>query len=744
MIGVNIRVKGQRYGAVTNSYGFYSLSLPPDEYSLNYSYLGYQSIKKEVKLKEGLRLNVELPDSLITLEDLTIVSDPDKNVSSTEMGIDQLDAQSIKNIAHLFGEVDILSSIRLFPGVNTIGEGASGFNVRGGSIDQNLILLDEAPVYNSAHYFGLFSVFNPDVVKDVKLYKGGVPANFGGAVASVFDVRQKEGNNKKLHLKGGLGVPALRFTAEGPLIKNRSSFLIGLRSAFIDLSGVTFGDGTLETTQADFSDLNLKVNYTLNPKNKIYLSGYMGRDKNALENGDDLRWGNTTTTFRWNRIMNDRLFVNFTSIYSQYNFEITQLVAGNLFNTKATITDYHQKADFSYFLNPQHQLDFGVSAIWHDFNPGRYSINNTKVALEEEKALETGLYISDEYIINPKITLRYGLRYSRFANVGPRKVFVYEAGLPRSSNTITDTLRFKHGEAIKTYHTIEPRVSFRYALTNHSSLKFTYNRSAQYVHLMSNTTTALLTDIWKLSDRYTKPQRAHQFGLGYFRNFNQNKIESSIEVYYRNVQNLVDFKDGASLILNPALEASLLQGNGRAYGMEFFLRKRTGKFTGWIGYALARSERSIRGSFPEETINDGAYYPSNYDRTHDFKWVNSLQVSKRLTLSANFVYTSGRPITLPDGKYEFENTLVPDFSSRNQQRIPSYHRLDLSAHLVGKNKKKKRWQGSWTFALYNAYFRKNVFSMEFEPDANNRFKTNLNKVSLIRTAIPSVTYNFEF
>jgi len=744
LIGAYVKVDDQPYGTITNPYGFYSLTLPAGEYDLWYSFLGYQSAEHRLSLVENKRLNVELADSLITLEDVTVTSDPQKNVINPQLGVNNLEGQSFSNIAYLFGEVDIISGIRLLPGVSTIGEGASGFNVRGGGIDQNLILLDEAPVYNSAHYFGLFSIFNPDVVKDVKLYKSSLPANYGGAVASVFDVRQKEGNNKKFRLKGGVGIPAVRLTAEGPLIKDRSSFLVGFRSTFVDLSSFTFSDGTLENSESGFTDFNLKVNYTLNQKNKLYLSAYVGRDEIAVDDGENLQWGNSSATLRWNRIVNQRLFANFTAVLSQYDFRIKQLAGGRPLETAAEISDYHLKADYYYYLSPRHQLDFGGSVIWHNFEPGRYTWNNSTTELDQEQALEASLYISDEFTFSPKTTLQLGLRYSSFFNVGPGDVFLYQPQLPRTTNTIIDTVQYDNLELIKHYHNLEPRISLVHTLNETSSLKFTYNRSAQYTHLMSNTTTSMLTDLWKLSDRYLKPQIGNQVAVGYFRNFDQNRIESSVELFYRRVNNVVDFKNGADLALNPAIETELLQGEGRAYGMELFVRKNTGRFTGWMGYTLSRTERRFQGRFPQETINSGNYYPANYDKTHDFKWINSYQLSKRWSLSANFVFSTGRPVTLPDGRYEFERTMVPDFSSRNQQRVSDYHRLDLSARLLGKNKKKRRWQGSLTFAVYNVYFHKNVFAYRFEQGATDRNETRVVESSLIRNAIPSITYNFEF
>ncbi len=744
LIGAYVKVADRPYGAVTNPYGFYSLTIPAGDYGLWYSYLGYQSATYRLSLKKDTRLNVELADSLMTLEDVTVTSDPQKNILNPQLGVNNLESQTFSNIAYLFGEVDIISGIRLLPGVSTVGEGASGFNVRGGGIDQNLILLDEAPVYNSAHYFGLFSIFNPDVVKDVKLYKSSLPANYGGAVASVFDVRQKEGNNKKFRLKGGVGIPAVRLTAEGPLIKDRSSFLVGFRSTFVDLSSFTFNDGTLENSEAGFEDFNAKVNYSLNEKNTLYLSAYLGRDEIAMDDGENLQWGNSSATLRWNRILNQRLFANFTGVFSRYDFRVKQLAGGSPLEIAAKISDYHLKADYYYYLSPRHQLDFGGSIVWHDFEPGRYTWNNRTTELDQEQALEASLYVSDEFTLNPKTTLQLGLRYSAFFNVGPGEVFLYQSQLPITTNTIIDTVQYHNLELIKQYHNLEPRISLVHTLNATSSLKFTYNRSAQYTHLMSNTTTSMLTDLWKLSDSYLKPQIGNQIALGYFRNFDQNKIESSVELFYRRVNNVVDFKDGADLALNPAIETELLQGEGRAYGMELFVRKKAGRLTGWVGYTLSRSERRIKGRFPQETINSGSYYPSNYDRTHDFKWINSYQISKRWNLSANFVFSTGRPVTLPDGRYEFEGTIVPDFSSRNQQRVSNYHRLDLSAQLLGKNKKKKRWQGSLTFAIYNVYFHKNVFDYKFEQVPGDPYETRIVESSLIGNAIPSITYNFEF
>jgi len=759
LIGANVYIKELQIGVTSNLYGFYSLTLPESEYDINYSYIGFESKPIRIKLDQNLTLDVHLEIDTSHLAEVVIIpeEEKDKNVTSTVLSAHRMEMKTFGKLPYLYGEVDVIRSIKFLPGVTSIGEGSVGFNVRGGGIDQNLILLDEAPLYNSSHYFGLVSVFNPNAIKSVHLYKGAIPASYGGAVSSVLDIRQKEGNNKEIGGTGGISTVAARIMVEGPIIKDKASFLVAGRSSLGDPTNISLPNTDFRELSAGFFDLNTKVNFTLNEKNKIYFSGYHGRDNQQFITGVENRWGNTAGTVRWNHIFSDRLFSNFTGVISHYKYEIGNLEELERANWQAAILNTNFKADFSYFLNPRHKLDFGINLFINKYEPGKFQpdtliTTDGAFELEQENSVELALYFSDEFRVSRRLTINYGLRYSFFNNLGEGTEFTYQPGQPMSPETIVDTLYFKDGQTIKSYHGPEPRISATYLLTPSSSVKISLNKLRQYNHLISNTTYSLLTDIWKLSGQHIKPMVGNQIIVGYFRNFQDNRFEASIEAYYKTTQNVLDYKDGADLLLNQTIETELLQGRERAYGVEFLVRKPEGRFTGWVSYSLSRAERMISGPSPEETINQGNWYPANYDRTHVFKVNGVIQINKLWSLSGFFIYGTGRAITLPDGKFGFEDFIIPTFSDRNQDRLPSNHRLDLSATKLNKKIKWKRRKqtyrirkkvGSWTFSLYNFYSRENTFSVLFR-EGGGETESGLVKLPILGTVIPAITYNFQF
>jgi len=742
LIGANLFLEELGTGTTSNAYGFFSLSVPPGTYRMQATYLGYNPIRKTISLTENQTLNLEFTPVGFQIEGVVVKADAaNSNVSQVQMSVEKLTMTQIKAIPQVLGEVDLIRSIQLLPGVTTVGEGASGFNVRGGNIDQNLILLDEASVYNSSHLFGLFSVFNSDAVKDFQLYKGGIPARYGGRLSSVLDVRQREGNNKRFGMTGGIGLISSRLTLEGPIQKEKSSFMLAGRSSYGHLFLNFFPD--LADNVIWFYDLNAKVNFTINDKNRIFLSGYFGRDN--FNFGDDFRsnWGNGTATVRWNHLFNEKLFSNFTAVFSDYNYSLGVPTGAQAFEWTAGILNTAVKADFNYYIDSRNELEFGLEGIYYRFRPGKAfgvgdnSIFN-QIELQSEFAIEPAAYISFEQKIGSRLTLQYGLRYSGFLNVGPRTVFLYQDGVPDDAANVVDSITYDRWDLIKGYSGPEPRFAANYLLDEQNSVKLSYNRTRQNIHLISNTTAATPVDIWMPSGTYIQPAIADQIAAGYFRNFKGNMYEASVEVYYKWFQNLVDYRDGAELLLNENLETDLLSGDGRAYGAEFILRKTSGRLTGWVSYTLARSERTTPG------INNNETYPSNWDKLHDLTVVAAWDISPKLTLSGNFAFMSGRPITYPDSRYEFEGIVIPNYNNRNGARTPAYHRLD--AALVWKPNKKpdKRWKAEWLFGIYNLYGRRNPYSIFFRPNEDNPLITEAVRLAIFGAPLPYVTYNFKF
>lgn len=751
LIGATVYVAELSAGSTTNEYGFYSLSLPPGSYKVAFSYLGFETQERAIELRQNASLTVELSDGAQQLEEILVTAETaDRNVTSTEMSVNKLNMLTIAKMPALLGEVDVIRSIQLLPGVSTVGEGATGFNVRGGGVDQNLVLLDEAPVYNSSHLFGFFSVFNPDAVKDVKLYKGGIPARYGGRLSSILDVRMKEGNSKKLAVSGGVGVIFSRLAVEAPLFKERGSFIVAARRSYIDILAKPFLSESLGDTKLNFYDLTLKGNYNLSPKDRVYVSAYLGRDNFGFGDAAGFNWGNATTTLRWNHLFNDKLFSNFTAYYSNYDYQINFGNDNqNSFDWDASIKNYSLKSDFSYFLNPNNQITFGGQAIYYDFAPGNavgVSEGETRsFGLDNKYALEAGVFVENEQQIGSRWSLHYGLRYSYFNYLGEGAAYEFAETGPGQRKQLVSATTYKANESIQTYGNLEPRVSARFQLNPASSIKLSYNRMAQYIHLISNTTAASPLDVWTPSTNNIKPQLADQFALGAFTNWKDNAYSGSLEVYYKDFQNQVDYIDGADLFVNELLEAELLAGDGRAYGLEIQLEKKKGAFTGWLSYTLARTERRV------ESINNNEWFASRFDQTHKVNLTGFYELNKRWSFSANFQFNTGTPATFPTGRVEQQGYVIPLVSGnvRNNVRIPSYHRLDLAATLQGKERPGKRWNSHWVFSIYNVYNRRNPFTIFFQQSdirtpTGTPVQTDAIRFSVIGNFVPSVAYNFNF
>ena len=735
LIGASVVLKDKpTTGATTNTYGFYSLTLPKGIYTLKIQYIGYAVIEEKITLDKDIQLNKELTPESAVLDEFVVKSEKEnKNVSKNEMSVTKLDPKDIENVPVLFGEKDIIKTLQLTPGVKSAGDGNSGFYVRGGAIDQNLILLDEAPVYNASHLLGFFSVFNSDALKDVTLYKGSMPAEFGGRGSSVLDIKMKDGNNKKFNASGGIGLISSRLTVEAPIQKDEGSFIVSARRTYADLFLKLSSDSTINNNQLYFYDLNAKANYRLGKKDRLFLSGYFGRDVLGTT-GFGLDWGNYTGTLRWNHLFSDKLFSNTSVIFSNYDYQFKLGSGDNQFKVKASIQDWNLKQDFTYFLNTNNTIKFGFNAIHHTFLPtsleagSNSSFTNSKT--ENKYAYEGGAYIQNDWKISDKIGFQYGLRYSFFDYVGKGTAYAFD-----SEGNTTGKTTYGNGESIKYYGGLEPRLAFKYEFNDVSSLKAGFTRNNQYMHLLSNSTTSSPTDLWVPSSNNVKPQIVDQVSLGYFRNFKDNEYEFSFETYYKNLQNQIDYRNGADLIFNSEYEGALTYGKGIAYGAEFYLKKAKGRLTGWVSYTLSRSLRKFAD------INNGSYYPARQDRIHDIAIVGMYDLTKKVKISANWVFNTGNAATFPSGKYEVGGIQVPYYTERNGYRFPNYHRLDVGVTLLGKQR--KNYEGSWNFSVYNAYGRENAYTITFQQNEDNPAQTEALRTALFKI-IPSVTYNFKF
>ncbi|MGB7393823.1 MAG: TonB-dependent receptor [Pricia sp.] len=760
LIGVTVAVPELRTGVTTNEYGFYSITLPEGEYTLQVSYLGFQDVSQPISLSQNLKFNIKMEEAAEELEEVVVTDDIEKlDIRKPQMSVNTLSVETIKKIPVILGEADVIKSILLLPGVTNAGEGASGFNVRGGAVDQNLILLDEAIIFNSSHLFGFFSVFNPDAIKDIKLYKGGIPARYGGRVSSVLDIFQKEGNSKELKINGGIGLVASRLLVEGPIAKDKAAFLVGGRSSYAHLFLPLFD----VDNKAYFYDLNTKINYNLNDRNSLFLSGYFGRDVFSINDVFVNTYGNSVVNFRWNHLFSEKLFSNLSLIYSDYYYGLKLDFVG--FNWNSGIQNFNLKYDLKHYLNDKLQINYGINNIYYRFNPGKIEPSSEDSGILEEQLIqkyanEFAAYVDIEHDITPKLSLNYGLRFSNFIRLGQDEINVYENNDPVNFDPFLlvyqeaepiATTQPGRGGSLATFNNLEPRISLAYILNDDNSIKASYTRLAQYLHLLSNTSSPTPLDVWTPSGPFIEPQLLDQYALGYFRDIKNGNYSFETEVFYKDIQNRIDYIDGANLIANDAIEQVILNGEARAYGLELLLRKNEGRFQGWLAYTLSRSEQRTPGRVPkvdngrsnrETGINFGEWYSTPYDKTHDISLYGSYELNKKWSFNTNFVYQTGQPTNYPIGQFEFQELTVPYYGLRNQQRLPDYHRIDVAATLTPKKNANRNFKGEWVFSIYNLYNRRNAASINFRRNQD----TGVNEA--VRTSIfgivPAVTYNFKF
>ncbi len=732
-----IYIPSLKTGCITNNYGFYSISLPPAKYHVKVSYVGYNTVEFDADLHNDVNKDIELKEIVNSIQTVEIKAENDEAAESItkSMSVTELSMKEIKKIPVLFGETDVLKGLQLLPGVQSSGDGNSGFYVRGGGIDQNLVLLDEAPVYNASHLLGFFSVFNPDAIKNVTLYKGGIPANFGGRLSSVVDVRMKEGNMNRFNVSGGIGLISSKIAVEGPIKKQESSFIFSGRRTYGDLFLPLLDDPDIKNTRLYFYDLNLKANYRFSDKDRLYLSGYYGTDHFKYTENFLLDWGNLTLTLRWNHLFNNKLFANTSFITSNYNYFVRLGSGANRFSIQSLLTDYQLKSDFHYYRKPEQTIRFGVDIIYHGFSTGNIQSGEDagplpQNELSKNNALEAAFYIMNETRRFGNFYFTSGLRASFFGLLGEEDVFLYDGYL-----NITDTLHFDKGSFVKTYGNLEPRFSVRYKINETSSLKLSACRTVQYLHLLSNATSAKPTDLWIPSSYHIKPQYARQYALGYYKNLFNNNFQTSVEIYYKRMFNQIEYRNNANLLFNPDIESQVVFGEGYSYGAEFFVKYSSEKWMWWISYTLSKTMKT----FPD--INGGKSFPAKQDQPNNISVVLQYSPSKRWSFSADWVYNTGAAATFPGGKYYLDGSVFNLYTERNGYRMPDYHRLDISATWTFE--KKKKFNSELVFSIYNVYNRANAYSIEFRPDEQNPEKMEAVQLSLFKM-VPSVSYHFNF
>lgn len=759
LIGVTVAFPELKTGVTTNEYGFYSITLPEGTYIVLVSYLGFKEVEELITLSKDRRIDFKLEEQAELLEEVIVTENVEKmDIRKPQMSVNTLSVNTIKKIPVILGEADVIKSILLLPGVTNAGEGASGFNVRGGAADQNLILLDEAIIFNSSHLFGFFSVFNPDAIKDIKLFKGGIPARYGGRVSSVLDIYQKEGNSKEFKLNGGIGAVASRLLLEGPIEKDKAAFLIGGRASYAHLFLPLFD----VDNKAYFYDLNTKLNYKLNDKNNIFLSGYFGRDVFGISDSFVNTYGNAVGNFRWNHLFSDKLFSNLSLIYSDYYYGLKLDFVG--FNWNSGIRNFNIKYDLKHYLSDTFQVNYGINNVYYQFNPGKIEPSNEqsgilKNQLIQKYANEFAAYVDVEHKVTPNLSLGYGLRFSQFIRLGQDEINVYANNKPVDFDPLLliykegepiDVINPSRAERLATFNNLEPRTSLSYTLNEISSIKASYTRLAQYLHLLSNTSSPTPLDVWTPSGPFVKPQLLDQYAFGYFRNIKGGDYTIESEVFYKKVKNRIDYIDGANLIANDAIEQVILNGQARSYGLEFLARKNEGKLQGWLAYTLSKSEQRTPGrtmdfnnaqNILETGINNGNWYNTPFDKTHDISLFLSYEVNDKWNINSNFVYQTGQPTNYPIGQFEFQGLTIPYYGLRNKQRLPTYNRLDVSATLTPKKNKNRKIKGEWVFSLYNVYNRRNAASINFrrndDTGANEAVRTSIFGI------VPAVTYNFK-
>ncbi|MCY1722919.1 TonB-dependent receptor [Prolixibacteraceae bacterium Z1-6] len=746
LIGATVYIKELKQGTTTNAYGFYSLTIPQGRCTLRVSFIGYETIRQTIETTFNKTISLALRESSEEIEEITVNGEAaNSNIESVGMGMVKLPIKIIKQLPAFMGEVDIIKTIQLLPGIQSGGEASSGLYVRGGGPDENLMLLDEAPVYNTSHLMGFFSVFNSDAIKDIQVYKSGIPAEYGEKASSVIDIRLKDGNSQRFGFEGGIGNLSCRLTIEGPVIKDKWSFIIAGRRTYYDVLGKAAGLEGLEDNKLYFYDLNAKSNLIINNNNRIYIAGYIGDDVFELGESMYMKWGNATATVRWNHISGDKIFMNISGIFSNYDYNVG--VPGDNadnFDWSSKIRDYNAKVDFTYFYNPQNEIKFGANTIFHQFNPGRVRTVGensmfSDLDLARYNAIASAIYLSNEQKISHRFTLQYGLRLSHFQQIGEGEVNIYRNPDELKKDEIIETKVYAKGDKIgDAFIYPEPRVGMKYTLGANNSVKSSYNRMVQNLHLITNTQSPTPLDIWLPSSTYIKPLVVDQVSVGYFHNFRNNSWETSVELYYKNMQNVLDYREGARLLLNEVIETELLHGSGKSKGLEVLVKKSKGNITGWIAYTWSNTTCKIEG------INNGNSYPMPYDRTHDLSVVLNYKLNKKWDFAANFVFATGTPTLFPIAKYNIQGKQIYEYSARNSNRITDYHRLDISTTYDFKKNETRSFKQSLNFSVYNVYARRNAYSITPEANNKNPNQTQFVRLSIIGSAIPSITYNVKF
>ncbi|MBC7849870.1 MAG: TonB-dependent receptor [Chitinophagaceae bacterium] len=747
LLGASVYLDSSSIGVVTDQFGYFSLTLPRGRHQLRITSTGMKATKRQIVLHSDGRLNVEMREDIPTLKTVMVVAEKNSNVRRMQMGIERLTIKTIKQVPVLLGEPDVLRVILTLPGVTSVGEASTGFNVRGGSSDQNLVLFNDATIYNPSHLFGFFSSFNPDVIKNAELYKSSIPEKYGGRLSSVLDITTRDGNSKKWTGTAGIGLLTSKLTLEGPLDKDKTSILIGGRSTYSNWILRRLPGSDYSNSRASFYDVNLHLTHEFNSKNTLYVTGYMSEDQFRLNDDTTYKYGNKNVVAKWKHVFNNKLYMTLTGGRDQYQYSVEGDKASiNEYKLAFDIAQFNERLDFSYAPNNNHQLSFGVTNINYKIQPGELRpVGKASLIVPEqvnaEKAMESAVYLGDKINLGDKLSVNVGVRYSMFAYLGPQKTYKYIDGLPRDESTVQDSSVFGNNKAIQRYHGPELRLALRYTLSENSSVKLSYNTLRQYIHLLSNTTAISPTDIWKLSDQHIKPQLGDQLSAGIYRDFKSNTIETSVEVYYKRIKNFLDYKSGASIVMNKNIERDVISTKGRAYGIEFLIRKSTGKLNGWISYTYSKIELQMDDSLAGQQINKGNYYPANFDKPHMINLVSNYKFTHRYSISFNVQYSTGRPITLPIAVFNLAGSQRVFYSERNQYRVPDYFRMDFAINIDGNHKLKQLTHGSWSVGLYNMTARKNPYSIYFVEE-NGVIKGY--KLSVIGTVIPYVTYNVRF
>jgi hypothetical protein len=751
IVGATISADPSKTSITTDQFGYYALSVVPGRHTIRISYAGMKDTKRQVNIMTDGSLDVLLQEKVASLKAVLVVAEKNSRTKNTQMSVEKINIKTIKQVPVVFGEADVLRVVMTLPGVSSAGEAGTGFNVRGGSVDQNLILFSDATIYNPSHLFGFFSAFNPDVVKGVELYKSSIPEKYGGRLSSVLDVSAREGNSKKLSGVGGIGPLTSKLMLEGPLLKSKkntgTTFILGGRTTYSNWILKALPNESYSNSKANFYDLNLNISSNVNLKNSIYLTGYMSSDQFRLNTDTTYSYGNKNANIKWKHVFNNQLYALLTVGYDHYEYSVqSESNMLSAFKLNFNINQAHARAEFNYSPSNAHSVAFGVNSVLYNLEPGTYSPQSKgsliiPVRLQSERALETGFYIGDKYNVTPKLALNAGLRYSVYNYLGPQTVYQYAPGIPKDTSTIRDSVRYSHGKIIKTYSSPEYRLSARYALAESSSVKVSFNTTRQYIHMLSNTTVVSPTDIWKLSDNDIRPEEGYQLSAGYYKDFKSGTIETSFEVYYKRMKNVLDYKSGARLILNPHIAADVINAQGKSYGAELLVKKTAGKLNGWISYTYSRTLLRQDDGLAGEIINKGEYYPASFDKPHNVNVIANYRFTHRFSVSVNMVYNSGRPITIPISIFDLGGAQRVYYSERNQYRIPDYYRMDISMTIDGNHRVRQRTHNSWSFGAYNLTARKNPYSVYFVQQAGTIKGYQL---SIFGTIIPFVTYNIRF